>query len=99
MDKAIHKHLDARLDIQEEAAGRVEGAVGALSLDALIESPEKELARVAQMVLGIAKDSAQAAVDEGQRFADQVRKMDQEDRKIVVDKDAGPKDNKKEADS
>lgn len=94
MDAVIHRHLNTRLDIQEKAAEDVKVLVGGINLNALIDSPEKELARVAKMVMDMAQVVAQDAADEGQRFAAEVLERDKKDKEIVFDPDGGPRDNK-----
>ena len=90
MDKLIHRHLDARMDIQEVASEQLQSLVGSMSLDAILKNPEQELARLGMQALEIVKERSQDAADEGQRFAAEIKEAG----KIKpVEEDAGAKDN------
>lgn len=96
MDKLIHRHLDNRLDIQEEAAAKVEGILERIDLKSLMRNPEAELARVANEAMKTAHSYAQRAATEGVRFAGEVKKKDEADKKIFFQDTADPKANEGE---
>ena len=92
MDKLIHGHLDRRLDIQEAASEVVDKHM-LMDIDALIEHPERELARVAMDVMTIVEGFSFDAVKEGRRFANEVRERDKQDRPILFQKTGDPEAN------
>lgn len=96
MDKVIHRHLDKRMDIQEKVADKAEAAVDDLDLDALLSNPERELSRVAKVAMVLVHGNAQEAATEGQRFAREVKKKDDEDKEILFQKTRDPKANEGE---
>lgn len=72
MDKAIHAHLNRRLDIQEEASAKLDGVLASLNLRAVLKNPAAVLAQVGMQALDVAESHAMEAVDEGVRFAKEV---------------------------
>lgn len=73
MDKAIHGHLNRRLDIQEEASAKLDGMLASISLKSVLRNPAKALARVGMQAQGVAESHAREAIDEGVRFAKEVK--------------------------
>lgn len=93
MDKAIHKHLDNRLDIQDEAAKMLEEVLASIDLKRAIKDPRKELAGIAHVAMGVAEAHAKDAMDEGIRFAREVR----EKGSVLLQKSADPNLNEEDA--
>ena len=93
MDALIHKHLDARLDIQEMASEVVDQHL-IFNLDALLKNPAAELARVVQDSLLIVSGFASDAAQEGLNFAKSVKDRDKQDRPIVFSESDDPNLNK-----
>lgn len=91
MDKIIHKHLNARLDLQEEASKSVLNLLGAIDLNAVIKNPEVELAKVTQQALFIAEEFAPEAAMEGLRFALEAQARHKKDKPIVYQDSTDPK--------
>lgn len=93
MDRIIHGHLDARLDIQEKASETVEQHLR-FNFDALLKNPEAELARVASDALKIVEGFASDAAQEGLSFAKKVKLREEQDRPIVFTDSKDPNLNK-----
>ena len=93
MDKTIHKHLDRRLDIQESATKMLEEALGSIDLKAIVKSPQRELARVGHIAMGIAEAHARDAADEGTRFAKECKAKEP----ITFQETEDPKANEEDA--
>ena len=96
MDKLIHTHLNNRMDIQESASAAALAAVDQIDFKSLLADPQAELARVAQEAMVSVYTFTQEAAHEGLRFADAVKKKDQEDKKVVFVDSNNPELNKGE---
>lgn len=90
MDKVIHRHLDRRLDIQEEAAGDIDRILASLDLRKVLKDPKRALVDIGVQAMSVAEAHSKAAIEEGSRFAKEVRAAGE----VVFKETADPKANK-----
>lgn len=91
MDKIIHKHLNNRLDLQESASKTSAALLGSVDLNAVLEAPEAELARVIQQTMFVVEEYAPDAAKEGLRFANEAKERHSKDKPIVYQDSQDPK--------
>ena len=92
MDKLINSHIDKLEEIEDAMDSDIEKALSQIDIDAIMENPEVELARITEALKQRFIDEyAPKAVEIGVQFGKSVEKKIDQDKTIKVDDSNDPK--------